>query len=60
MPSTSLDQRDALPLGTVLREFTVQVVIGRGRFGIIYGPERNELDLTVAINESLLVELSSR
>ena len=60
MPSTSAEQLDALPVGAVLHEFSIQVVIGRDPFGIIYVAERNELDLTVAINGSLLVGLSTR
>ena len=60
MPSTDHERRDALPVGTVLREFTIQAVIGHGGFGIVYRAEHNELDLTVAIKEYLPVELAVR
>ena len=56
MPSTDHERRDALPVGAVLREFTIQAVIGHGGFGIVYRAEHNELDLTVAIKEYLPVE----
>ena len=49
-----------MPVGTVLREFTIQAVIGHGGFGIVYRAEHNELDLTVAIKEYLPVELAVR
>ena len=60
MPSMDPERRDALPVGTVLREFTIQAVIGHGGFGIVYRAEHNELDLTVAIKEYLPVELAVR
>ena len=60
MRSTDPERRDALPVGTVLREFTIQAVIGHGGFGIVYRAEHNELDLTVAIKEYLPVELAVR
>ena len=60
MPSTDPERRDALPVGTVLREFTIQAVIGHGGFGIVYRAGHNELDLTVAIKEYLPVELAVR
>ena len=60
MPSTDHERRDALPIGTVLREFTIQAVIGHGGFGIVYRAGHNELDLTVAIKEYLPVELAVR
>ena len=43
-----------------MHEFSIQVVIGHGHSGIIYRAAHNELDLTVAIKESLLLELSVR
>ena len=49
-----------MPVGTVLREFTIQAVIGHGGFGIVYRAGHNELDLTVAIKEYLPVELAVR
>ena len=60
MPRTNLKRRDALPAGTILRDFTIQAVIGHGGFGIVYRAEHNELDLTVAIKEYLPVELAVR
>ena len=60
MPSTDHERRDALPLGTVLRDFTIQAVIGHGGFGVVYRAGHNELDLTVAIKEYLPVELAVR
>ena len=54
------ERRDALPVGTVLRDFTIQAVIGHGGFGIVYRAGHNELDLTVAIKEYLPVELAVR
>ena len=60
MPSTDHGRRDALPVGTVLRDFTIQAVIGHGGFGIVYRAGHNELDLTVAIKEYLPVELAVR
>ena len=60
MPSRDHEWRDALPLGTVLRDFTIRAVIGHGGFGVVYRAEHNELDLTVAIKEYLPVELAVR
>ena len=60
MPSADHGRRDALPSGTVLREFTIQGVIGHGGFGIVYRAGHNELDLTVAIKEYLPAELAVR
>ena len=60
MPSTDHERRDALPVGAILRDFTIQAVIGHGGFGIVYRAGHNELDLTVAIKEYLPVELAVR
>ena len=60
MPSTDYERRDALPVGTVLRDFTIQAVIGHGGFGVVYRADHNLLDLTVAIKEYLPVELAVR
>ena len=49
-----------MPVGTVLRDFTVREVIGHGGFGVVYRAGHNELDLTVAIKEYLPVELAVR
>ena len=60
MPSIEHERCDALPPGAVLRDFTLQAVIGHGGFGIVYRAEHNELNLTVAIKEYLPVELAVR
>ncbi len=60
MPSNGPKRRDALPIGTILRDFTIQAVIGHGGFGIVYRAGHNELNLTVAIKEYLPVELAVR
>ena len=60
MPSTEHERRDALPVGTVLRDFTIRSVIGHGGFGIVYRAEHNELNLAVAIKEYLPIELAMR
>ena len=60
MASTDHERRDALPVGTVLRDFTIRAVIGHGGFGVVYQAGHNELDLTVAIKEYLPVELAVR
>ena len=60
MSTTDHERRDALPVGTLLRDFTIQAVIGHGGFGVVYRAEHNELDLTVAIKEYMPVELAVR
>ena len=60
MPNNGPERRDALPVGAILRDFTIQAVIGHGGFGIVYRAGHNELDLTVAIKEYLPVELAVR
>ena len=60
MSSTDHERRDALPVGTILRDFTIQAVIGHGGFGVVYRAEHNELELTVAMREYLPVELAVR
>ena len=54
------DRRDALPEGTVLREYTLKTVLGHGGFGIVYQALHNELRLPVAIKEFLPIELAVR
>ena len=46
MSSKDHERRDALPVGTVLHDFTIQAVIGHGDFGIGYRSGHNERDLT--------------
>ncbi len=54
------DRRDALPQGCVLRDYTIQAVLGHGGFGIVYKASHNELDQVVAIKEYLPSELAVR
>ena len=60
MPSTSLEQLDAFPVGMVLHAFTNQELIGHGGCGIVCRTEHNELDLSGAIKEYLQSELAVR
>ena len=60
MPDGWSDRRDALPQGCVLRDYTVQEVLGHGGFGIVYKARHNELDQVVAIKEYLPSELAVR
>ena len=58
MPGGWSDRRDALPHGCVLRDYTIQEVLGHGGFGIVYRARHNELDHIVAIKEYLPSELA--
>ena len=60
MPDGWSDRRDALPQGCVLRDYTIQAVLGHGGFGIVYKACHNELDQVVAIKEYLPSELAVR
>ena len=60
MPDGWSDRRDALPQGCVLRDYTIQEVLGHGGFGIVYKARHNELDHIVAIKEYLPAELAVR
>ena len=60
MPDDWIDRRDALPQGCVLRDYTIQEVLGHGGFGIVYKARHNELDHVVAIKEYLPSELAVR
>ena len=60
VPDGWSDRRDALPRGCVLRDYTVQEVLGHGGFGIVYKARHNELDQVVAIKEYLPSELAVR
>ena len=60
MPDEWSDRRDALPQGYVLRDYTVEAVLGHGGFGIVYKARHNELDHVVAIKEYLPSELAVR
>ena len=54
------DGRDMLANGTILRDYTVEAVLGRGGFGIVYKARHNEVEHVVAIKEYLPAELAVR
>ena len=54
------DRSDALPAGTAFREYTLEAILGRGGFGIVYRARHNELGEPVAIREFLPIELAVR
>ena len=60
VPDDWSDRRDALPQGCVLRDYTIEEVLGHGGFGIVYKARHNELDHIVAIKEYLPSELAVR
>ena len=60
MPDDWSDRRDALPQECVLRDYTIEEVLGHGGFGIVYKARHNELDHVVAIKEYLPSELAVR
>ena len=60
MPRIDPERRDALPVGTSLRGYTLESVVGYGGFGIVYRAQHDELNATVAIKEYLPVELAVR
>lgn len=60
MQTGAHDRREALPAGTVLREYTLESVLGRGGFGIVYRARRNEGGHVVAIKEFLPLGLAVR
>ena len=60
MPNERSDRLDALPTGCVLRDYTIQDVLGHGGFGIVYRARHNELDHAVAIKEYLPSEFAVR
>ena len=53
-------RRDALTPNTVLRDYTIEGVLGSGGFGIVYRARHNELGHIVAIKEYLPAELAVR
>ena len=59
MPRTDAGRHNAT-VGTVLREFAIQAVIGSGGIGIDYRSGHNLRELNVAIKEYLPVELAVR
>ena len=60
MPDDWSDRRDALLRGCVLRDYSIEEVLGHGGFGIVYRARHNELDHVVAIKEYLPSELAVR
>ena len=60
VPDDWNDRRDALPQGSVLRDYTIEEVLGHGGFGIVYKARHKELDHVVAIKEYLPSELAVR
>ena len=60
VPDDWSDRRDALPQESVLRDYTIEAVLGHGGFGIVYRARHNELDHVVAIKEYLPSELAVR
>ena len=60
MPDGWRNRRDALPQGCVLRDYTIQAVLGHGGFGIVYKARHNEMNHVVAIKEYLPSELAIR
>lgn len=60
MPRIDPATCDALPAGTALRGYTLESVIRRGGFGIVYRAQHGELGTTVAIKEYLPIDLAVR
>ena len=60
LPRNGKERHDSLSPGTVLRDYTIEAVIGHGGFGIVYRARHDELALVVAIKEYLPVELAVR
>lgn len=60
LPRNGKERHDSLSPGTVLRNYTIEAVIGHGGFGIVYRARHDELAFVVAIKEYLPVELAVR
>ena len=60
LPRNGKERHDSLSPGTVLRDYTIEAVIGHGGFGIVYRARHDELAFVVAIKEYLPVELAVR
>ena len=60
LPKNGKERHDSLAPGTVLRDYTIESVIGHGGFGIVYRARHDELGIVVAIKEYLPIELAVR
>ena len=60
MPGTDPARQDALPVGTSLCGYTLEAVVGHGRFAIVYRAQHVQPGSTVAIKEYLPIELAVR
>lgn len=54
------ESRNALPVGTELREYSIESVLGAGGFGIVYKARHRETSGTVAIKEYFPREFAAR
>ena len=60
LATSAIERHDSLAPGTVLRDYTIESVIGHGGFGIVYRARHDELGIVVAIKEYLPIELAVR
>ena len=60
LATSGKERHDSLAPGTVLRDYTIESVIGHGGFGIVYRARHDELGLVVAIKEYLPIEIAVR
>ena len=60
LATSGKERHDSLAPGTVLRDYTIESVIGHGGFGIVYRARHDELGIVVAIKEYLPIELAVR
>ena len=60
MAADDQERRDALPRGARLREYTIEDVLGYGRFSIVYRARHNEWANLVAVKEYLPAEFAVR
>ena len=60
MLETDPTRCDALPAGTSLHGYTLEAVVGHGRFAIVYRAQHAQPGPTVAIKEYLPTELAVR
>ena len=60
LATSGKERHDSLAPGTVLRDYTIESVIGHGGFGIVYRARHDELGIVAAIKEYLPIELAVR